>query len=91
MDQERAVTEGAIRCALLEQWDPLGVHEQPGEHEEYTKYVHDLYNLLARGGSDVQVARHLHTIERDEMGHPELATRDLSALLKTLRAIEKAM
>ncbi|MDQ6831073.1 MAG: hypothetical protein M3081_19600 [Gemmatimonadota bacterium] len=91
MDQDRAVTEAAIARALLDQWDPLGVHDQPGVHEEYTQYVHDLYNLMARGGSDVQIARRLHEIERDQMGRPELASRDLSALLKTLRAIEKAM
>jgi hypothetical protein len=45
--------------------------------------------LLARGASDSQVGRRLHQAESDELQHPELATRDLSTLLRALRAIEK--
>ncbi|MEP6690251.1 MAG: hypothetical protein ABJD07_03790 [Gemmatimonadaceae bacterium] len=88
---EREAVEAAIGRALLEQWDPLGVREQPGAHEEYTKYVPAIYSLLARGGSDVQVARHLHSLELGELGHPELAARDLAPLLKTLRALERTI
>ncbi len=49
---EREAVEAAIGRALLEQWDPLGVREQPGAHEEYTKYVPAIYSLLARGRED---------------------------------------
>jgi hypothetical protein len=85
----REAMERAIGNALLEQWDPLGVHERPGAHDEYAQYAPGVYSLLARGASDVQVARHLHKIEADELGHPELATRDLTPVLRTLRALER--
>ena len=87
---ERAAVESAIGRALLDQWDPLHVREQPGTHEEYTRYAADVYSLLARGASDTQIARHLHRIARDEMGQPDLPAVDLTAVIKTLRALEKS-
>jgi hypothetical protein len=87
---EREEIERAIGRALLEQWDPLGLHDRPGPHEEYARYVPELYSLLARGGSDVQVARHLHRIEHQDFGGPEPPTRDLGPVLRTLRAIERS-
>ena len=46
-------------------------------------------SLLARGASDTQVARFLHRLERDQLGHPELANVELTPLLSTLRTIER--
>lgn len=86
---DRADAERQIGQVLLEQWDPLGVHETAGPHEEYTQYVHDVYGLLARGASDVQLARHLHRIEREEMNLPELAMHDLTPVVRALRNFEK--
>ena len=90
-ESDRGAIERAIGEALLLQWDPLGVGAEPGEHPEYRRYVPDVYSLLARGASDVQIARHLHRLESDEFGHPELATRDLTAVLRTLRALERSI
>jgi len=88
---DRTAAEERIERALLEQWDPLGVASAPGEHTEYQPYAHQLYNLLARGASDVQVARYLHGAENGELGHPELASRDLASLVTRLRTIERQM
>ncbi|HEX6537161.1 MAG TPA: hypothetical protein VF041_21445 [Gemmatimonadaceae bacterium] len=88
---EREEAERAIDRALLDQWDPLGVRETPGPHDEYRRFVPGIYSLLARGGSDVQVTRLLHQLERDELGHPELAARDLTPLVRTLREIERSI
>jgi hypothetical protein len=88
---DRTAAEQSIERALLEQWDPLGVATGPGEHPEYQSYAHHLYNLLARGGSDTQVTRYLHGAESGELGHPELASRDLSSLVTRLRTIERQM
>jgi hypothetical protein len=87
-DQKRTAIEREISLALLERWDPLGIHEQPGVHEEYADYAPELYSLLARGGSDTQVARRLNQIEHEKFGGPELPTRDLSGVLRELRLIE---
>ena len=88
---DRPEAEQHIERALLEQWDPLGVASAPGEHAEYHTYAHEVYNLLARGASDVQIARYLHRAEDGELGHPELASRDLAPLVTRLRTIERQM
>lgn len=88
---DRPAAEERIEQALLEQWDPLSVASAPGEHPEYRPYAHELYNLLARGASDVQVARYLHQVEGGPLNHPELASRDLAPLLTRLRTIEHEM
>lgn len=88
---DRPAAEERIERALLEQWDPLGVGSAPGDHPEYQPYAHELYKLLARGASDVQIARYLHRAEDGELGHPELASCDLAPLLTRLRAIERQM
>jgi len=85
----REDVERDIGRALLEQWDPLGVRDQPGPHPEYAAFAHEVYSLLARGASDTQVARFLHRLERDQLGHPELANVELTPLLSTLRTIER--
>ncbi|MGZ8379684.1 MAG: hypothetical protein ACXWZS_09785 [Gemmatirosa sp.] len=82
--------EGVIERVLLQQWDPLGVHEQPGAHPEYAPYAHDLFGLLMRGASDVQVERRLRQIERDELHRPDADARDLSAVVAALRAVERS-
>ena len=87
---EKESAEVVIERVLLQQWDPLGVHEQPGPHPEYAPYAHDLFSLLMRGASDVQVERRLREIARDDLHRPELADRDLSAVVAALRAVEKA-
>ena len=87
----RSAAEERIEQALLDQWDPLSVGRAPGEHAEYHGYAHELYNLLARGASDTQIARYLHQAEVGPLEHPELATRDLAPLLARLRTIERQM
>jgi hypothetical protein len=88
---DRTAAEEGIERLLLERWDPLGVAQLPGAHPEYREYAHEVYNLLARGASDVQVARFLHRAEQGELGHPELVERDLGSLLSELRSIERRM
>ena len=91
MGMEREAAEQGIERELLTQWDPLQVAAAPGDHAEYQGYAHEVYNLLARGASDVQVARYLHRVEEQELGKPELASRDLTPLVGALRAIERRM
>ena len=87
--EDRAALEAEIGALLLEQWDPSGMRGQPGTPAGYPTYAHEVYNLLARGASDTQIGRRLHQAETNELQHPELATRDLTPLLRALRAIEK--
>jgi len=87
--ENRPAIEAEIGQLLLDHWDPLGTRELPGPHAGYPEYAHEVYNLLARGASDTQIGRRLHQAESAELHHPELTTRDLSPLLRALRAVEK--
>jgi len=87
--ENRAALEAEIGELLLEQWDPLGTRDQPEPHVGYPEYAHEVYALLSRGASDAQIGRRLHQAEAGELNHPELGTRDLTSLLRALRAIEK--
>lgn len=91
MSMEREAAEAEITRLLCTQWDPLGHGDTHDGRAAYAGYAHELYGLLARGGSDVQVTRRLHEAERDELQHPELVERDISALVGALRALERVM
>ena len=87
MSVDRATTEAAIDQLLLQRWNPLGIGEGTAYGAEYLRYAHEIFALLARGASDVQIARHLHRAERDELQHPELVDRDLTELVRALRTL----
>ncbi len=87
MSVPRADAERAIGEALASLWDPMASHDA----HTYETQAHDVYALLARGASDAQVGRHLHQVEREQMGHPDADHRDLHDVLTKLRAIERTM
>ena len=84
----RDAVEAEIGRILLEQWDPLGLGAGPAPGGGYASYAHEVYTLLARGASDAQIARRLHQAERDELQRAELADRDLTPVVRALRALE---
>ena len=88
-EENRPALEAEIGQVLLDQWDPQEMQGKSESPTGYPAYAHEVYNLLARGASDTQIGRRLHQAERDELEHPELAERDLTTLLRALRAIEK--
>lgn len=89
--QSREAAERAIAQSLLDQWDPLSARDDPARQDAYAAVAHDIYGLLARGASDVQIARHLHAMERDTFERPDLVTRDLQPLVGTLRRLEAGL
>lgn len=88
---KREAAESKIGAILLTEWDPLDVRSEPDHAQDYLPYAHDVYGMLIRGGSDVQVGRLLHQIEREQMHHPDADSRDLTQVLRTLRAFEKTI
>ena len=90
-DSKRDEDERRIGAVLLAEWDPMEIRAKPDHPNDYLQYAHEVYGLLLRGASDVQVGRVLHTIEREQMHHPEADARDLTQVLKTLRALEKTI
>jgi hypothetical protein len=91
MATPREEVERSIARAMVDQWNPLGLADPAEPHHEYDQFAHEMFSLLARGASDAQLARFLHRVEREELGHPELADADLTPIVTTLRALERSI
>jgi len=85
----REAAETAIGRVLQEHW--RGTADEAASSPAAERFAHDVYNLLVRGASDVQVERHLRVIERDDLHRPELSARDLEPVLRSLRSIERSI
>lgn len=84
-----------IRRVLWEQWDPIGVNDEPGafgEYDGYAGYAGAIYDLLMQGASDDAIARQLHTYETVNMGMgqrtKERRNEQRVAVVRALRAVD---
>jgi hypothetical protein len=76
-----------IGRVLFEQWDPIGVRDEPAARDEYDGYVHGVFRLLLEGASEQQIARHLLIAERDAMELPGTTDAHRLAVAGALRAL----
>jgi hypothetical protein len=58
----------AIRAILWEDWDPIGVNDNPDISNEYDSYADQIYSMIARGDNTEELARHLSFISKELMG-----------------------
>ena len=81
-----------IQRVLWEQWDPIGVNDEPRAFGEYNRYADSIYELLIRGASDDEIAQQLHTYEtvNMELGQRTRERRNEQrlAVVKELRAVD---
>lgn len=78
----------AIRRVLLEEWDPIGVHDEPEAQDEYDRYALALYGLLARGATDEHLAEYLSDMATYWMEVGAISHDSLSAVIRALRRID---
>lgn len=76
-----------IADVLWTVWDPIGVRELGGPHDEYDGYVNGVYELLASGASDQNIAEHLHHIVSDRMGLTGASVSDMWPTVAALRQL----
>jgi hypothetical protein len=67
-DKRAREIQDAIREVLMREWDPIHVQDIPEARDEYEAYVGGVYRLLASGASEVSIATHLASVERESMG-----------------------
>ena len=67
--------EERVCATLLKEWDPIGVADEPAAQDEYDTYAPLIVSMLRAGASGEAVARHLLSIEREQMGLPGDASR----------------
>jgi len=66
-----AVTErylAAIKAALLNEWDPIGVKQFPEAQDEYDSYAPHIYTLLITRRPKQEVFDYLWWLETEHMG-----------------------
>lgn len=73
---------------LFEDWDPIGVNEQPDCAREYDAYVGGVYRLLASSASAEAVAAHLVELERDSIGLGPASAHDLLPVARKLVSLD---
>ena len=77
--------QDSIREVLIRDWDPIHVRDIPEAQHEYDGYVGGVYRLLASGASEVAIAAHLASVERESMGLSTTA----EALLPVARRLKQ--
>jgi hypothetical protein len=74
-----------ILSVLADIWDPLDVRAGKYQRNEYESYVDDIYNLLVKGATDVQIEDHLSQTARQRMAMKP--PRSTPRAIQALRAI----
>jgi hypothetical protein len=67
IDRARRIHD-AIRSALLNEWDPIGVNGIPEAADEYDSYVSSLYKLLITRRDKAALFDYLWWLETEHMG-----------------------
>jgi hypothetical protein len=57
-----------LRFILLNEWDPIGVADEPTAQDEYDAYAGTLLKLILAGASTDALADYLIGVERGRMG-----------------------
>lgn len=77
-----------IRNVLLDVWDPIGIANEPNARDEYDGYIGDVFELLANGGTDSEIASHLLRIVHERMELRGAKLSDMQATIYALRQIQ---
>lgn len=79
----RELTE-QVHKVLLQQWDPIGVADEPAAQDEYDSYALAIARLVMDGEPADAIARRLLSIERERMelpGNESVASRAAVSLI----------
>ena len=89
MSTKQAIREAKlqIRRVLLEEWDPIGVLDEPLAQNEYDGYLGGVYGLLERNASEAKIVNHLRFTETVNMGMQGQSEEKLLAVAKSLKRI----
>ena len=68
--QDEQTIREAARNILLEDWDPIGVKDEPLACDEYLSYLPAICHLLTSGVDLSKLTAHLMSLEKISMGLP---------------------
>ena len=58
----------AIDKILWEDWDPIGVNDQPSARDEYSGYVAEVFSLALANSPVEEIAKRLNLISNNTIG-----------------------
>jgi uncharacterized protein (DUF111 family) len=65
-----------LRELLMKEWDPIGVRGIPAAHDEYDRYVEEIYVMLVDGDATIaEMERYLEEVELEYMGLRDVPAR----------------
>lgn len=76
-----------IRRVLLEEWDPIGIAEDPLAQDEYDGYLGGIYNFLEQNATEAEIVHHLHLTETLNMGMQGQSKEKLLTVAESLKRI----
>lgn len=65
MSMDRAAT---VKAILREQWDPIGIKDEPAARDEYDSYAIEIERMLKVRPTVAGIAQRLQIIETQMMG-----------------------
>lgn len=57
-----------VQALLFQNWDPLGVNDQPLCQNEYDSYAPGICRLLHAGADEAKLVKHLERLQTSSMG-----------------------
>ncbi|MFD2261794.1 hypothetical protein ACFSM5_02775 [Lacibacterium aquatile] len=71
MSEVDVLNPDLIRKILMDEWDPVGVRDNPEAQDEYDEYVSTAHRMLTKRGADAeQLFAFLQWVEADQMELP---------------------
>ena len=86
--QETALYK-AIDEILLNDWDPIGISNEPGARHEYYSYLPLVYDMARNNKTAEQIGSYLFSIETNAMGIPSTLERCISVAERILETKQK--
>lgn len=85
MKDNKIISE--IRSVLLNDWDPIGIGDNPNLYDEYDSYIGPILNILIQKLPNEKIIALLKEIEKTEMGVDNVDIKllyDIAAKLKKI-------
>jgi hypothetical protein len=78
----------AIRQVLFNEWDPIGVNNNPEHVGEYDSYIAPVYRLLSTDSPEEEIIGLLYRTEKDKMGVLSATPEQLRPIAQKLLGLD---
>ena len=78
-----------MRRILLEEWDPIGIRNEPVAADDYDEYIGPVFDMLERNAPALEVVEYLRGIEvvRMGLGKPRWLSEHSEKTVSALQAL----